>query len=369
MTEQTTRYSRPKFVYLLFGLTLIPLVAWILSERQPLAERIARTVAAHPDAVKNSGINGEVDAYNLSKFLSAVPDHKLEGAFLSTESWFHWALAATSAASAIVLIWLLFDRGGVRFWRAVVLVCITAIIGMAALFALQFVGEMALLDSHVFLDWRKMLLLIVLKIIGGLYYATMYAPEQVPFFVTLGGFVFAVGFFEELLKIVAAAANASEDGRDVDWRTVCWLGLISGIWFGVLEGIFYSSSHYNGVATQEMYVVRFVSCVGLHTIWSGITGLRLARNLKWNNGKIDGRLGYLSWMLRSLAPAVVLHGTYDTFLQRDMPIFALAVAVLSFVLFAWLFESCRRNGLPEKPKDSLNIGGIAPKDWYRRGRR
>ena len=45
--------------------------------------------------------------------------------------------------------------------------------------------------------------------------------------------------------------------------------------FGVSEGITYASSYYNGVEELPIYVVRFVSCVALHAMWSAAAGITL----------------------------------------------------------------------------------------------
>src|SRR5262249_2567443 len=113
---------------------------------------------------------------------------------------------------------------------------------------------------------------------------------------------------------------------------------------------------------------RFVSCVGQHAIWSGSAALLLARR----SCLFDGNSGVLDWISligQAVLPSAILHGLYDTFINRDMPYLVVASAVANFSLFVWLVERTRRYGLPLKQKGPVNIGGIPPKDWFRRGRR
>ena len=43
-----------------------------------------------------------------------------------------------------------------------------------------------------------------------------------------------------------------------------------------------------------------------------------------------------------IAVPMVLHGFYDTLLKKDMNVWALVVALLSFAWFAWHIELARR---------------------------
>jgi RsiW-degrading membrane proteinase PrsW (M82 family) len=56
------------------------------------------------------------------------------------------------------------------------------------------------------------------------------------------------------------------------------VGLLSGIGFGVSEGIHYSSDFYNGVLGADVYCVRFISCVALHAVWSGSAAVFIFRH-------------------------------------------------------------------------------------------
>jgi len=117
---------------------------------------------------------------------------------------------------------------------------------------------------------------------------------------------------------------------------VVW-GLAAGIGFGVSEGITYSTDYYNGISTGGIYVVRFVSCVALHAVWSATNALFM-----WKaQAEFDGIDTWYDWflpLLKMLGASMVLHGLYDTLLKREVEVGALLTAVASFALFFWLYE-------------------------------
>ena len=100
------------------------------------------------------------------------------------------------------------------------------------------------------------------------------------------------------------------------WRAACVVGLASGVGFGVSEGITYSADSYNGIAVGMTYLVRFASCVALHSIWAGAVAIVMNRNQDYTGGDgFDwGDAG--NFILHYLLIAMVLHGLYDTLLKK-----------------------------------------------------
>src|SRR5207248_2459282 len=86
------------------------------------------------------------------------------------------------------------------------------------------------------------------------------------------GFTCGVGLCEELCKAAPLLLHY-HNKAEYTWRTAMLIGLASGIGFGVSEGITYSSDFYNGIDTGGIYLVRFISCVALHAVWSGAAGI------------------------------------------------------------------------------------------------
>jgi RsiW-degrading membrane proteinase PrsW (M82 family) len=118
-------------------------------------------------------------------------------------------------------------------------------------------------------------------------------------------------------------------------------GLASGIGFGVAEGIIYSADFYNGVAAGDVYLVRFVSCVGLHAIWAAAVAVMITRyrdevQRDWDWPQM------LFAVLKVQAVPMVLHGLYDVMLKKGMDFSALLVALFSFVWLAFMIERSRR---------------------------
>ncbi len=154
------------------------------------------------------------------------------------------------------------------------------------------------------------------------------------------GFTFGVGLCEELCKAIPILWHY-RGAASLDVRGAVVWGLAAGVGFGVSEGITYSSDFYNGVSTGGACVVRFVSCVAIHAVWSATTAL-----LAWR-GQADFQAidRWYEWLVLPLAflwPGMVLHGLYDTFLKRGMVFMALAAAAASLALFFWLYgRMCR----------------------------
>ena len=105
-----------------------------------------------------------------------------------------------------------------------------------------------------------------------------------------------------------------------------------GVGFGVSEGITYCGDFYNGIEGADIYWVRFVSCVGLHAIWSASVGIAAYRNQEKFQSDIDLKSLSLD-VLQLVAVPMVLHGLYDALLTKDLQLPALGVAIASF---AWL---------------------------------
>ena len=143
------------------------------------------------------------------------------------------------------------------------------------------------------------------------------------------------------------------------WRGACLWGLASGIGFGVSEGIMYSGGHYNGISGGDIYLVRFVSCVALHAMWAASVGIAIARNLD-DYEQVEDAGGFALFMLRMMAVPMVLHGLYDTLLKKDMNVWALVVALMSFAWFAW----SHRARPPYAPGSGpVQARGTLPASW------
>ena len=157
-----------------------------------------------------------------------------------------------------------------------------------------------------------LMVLYVLVLFIGWSYSSATDPKSafIPSFV---GFTCGVGLCEEVCKALPLILYFRRVGHGV--ARACLWGLASGPGFGVSEGIMYSSSYYNGIAPLESYVVRFVSCVALHAMWSGAVGVLVWKLQETIRGDIGwGRYGLA--VLRLVAVPMGLHGLYDRSSRR-----------------------------------------------------
>jgi RsiW-degrading membrane proteinase PrsW (M82 family) len=140
--------------------------------------------------------------------------------------------------------------------------------------------------------------------------------------------------------------------QDFDWRDACVLGLASGVGFGVAEGIMYSSQYYNGLDAFDIYLVRFISCVALHAVWTAAAAVMVAHNQ--GGFETDEWTDWLVHLIMVIGVPVVLHGLYDTFLKKDMNAYALLTAVASFGWLIFMIERSRGTELDEEADGELS---------------
>jgi RsiW-degrading membrane proteinase PrsW (M82 family) len=269
--------------------------------------------------------------------LDALPEHRIEGAFHARDTAAHWLYALLSAGAFWGLILLLFPLGKAsskQIWIAGIFV---GTIGILLLLGLQWV---AMVTQGTWIRGRGILVILfyIIKFIGYSYQAA--DDPSNGFLLSMLGFTFGVGFCEELCKALPLLWHFKKAGsasQALDVRGAVVWGLAAGIGFGVSEGITYSSDYYNGMSTGGIYVVRFVSCVALHAVWSATNALFLWKSQADFDG-IDTWYGWFVPLLKTLGLSMVLHGLYDTLLKREMEIGALLAAVASFALFFWLYD-------------------------------
>lgn len=331
--------------YWWFALTLVPLVCSLLSEKEDLAARVEKTISAHPEVMDKIDANEESDA----ELFDLLPGGKLDGAHLSRHSWMHWLYALAAAGLFSFLILTLFERGDANVVHVLVVGVTTATVGIFMLLAFQF---MANLTQNLWLRGGGVVMLVfyLVKLIGFSYRAALDPANG--FLASFFGFTLGVGLCEEFTKAAPVFLKLRDsEGDDFGWRAACVWGLASGAGFGIAEGILYSAEHYNGVQTFGIYLVRFISCVGLHAIWTAAVALMI-----WHNQEILGNdMDWAEWgvaVLRVQGVPMILHGLYDTLLKREMNAAALAPAAASFAWLAFLISRSYAAD-PEPDDDAL----------------
>jgi RsiW-degrading membrane proteinase PrsW (M82 family) len=350
VTRETSSPATPPtmgdYLYWLFLLALIPLGLSVLRPKDDIKERFEHTQQAHPEAFKRWS---EGEEPTLDDLLTSLPGERIEGALLPRNTWMHWAYAGLAVVGFLGLIVVMFPSKAINVKNLLLIGAFTGTVGIIMLFAVQIAAE---LTQGLWLRGGGIVTLIfyILKFIGYSYRSAMDPNSN--FMLSFLGFTFGVGLCEELCKalpIVWYYRNFNE----LSWRGACRWGLASGAGFGIAEGIMYSADFYNGVHSGSIYFVRFISCVGLHSIWSASVALTLYRCQETIQGEM--RLhDYFLPLLRILAVAMVFHGVYDTVLKMHLNELALATAVVSFGWLAWQIESLR-----EEDKSALSAAETA----------
>ena len=332
----TSSSSRGReLVYLVLLVTFIPLLISTFKQHDThdFQSRIDKTLDAHPEARAKLA-----DEFTREELCDALPSHKLDDALLARDSWAHWLFALLSAGAFFGAVMLLFKFGTVHPGRLAAIGAFTATAGIFLLLAVQW---LAIHTAGTWIRGRGILVLLfyIVKFIGFSYRCAL--DPDTNFILSFLGFTFGVGMCEELCKSIPILVHYHGPGEKMPWRAACMWGLVSGVGFGVSEGITYSSDFYNGMSGGDIYLVRFISCVALHAIWSGAAAIFI---YKHNNLLTEGE-GILSILLGAAALVsipMVLHGLYDTLLKKDHEFWALATAVVSFAWFAFQVETARR---------------------------
>ena len=206
-----------------------------------------------------------------------------------------WALFFASA----------FRATGIR-WR----------LGVAAYFGTVFVGMTALMIS----------LVLNVELLRDPFVAAKSLWIAIP-----SAIVF-IGFPEELTKALVLFAIWRFAGPLPTLRAFLFYGLISGLGFGIKEGVGYQLGPYAAEAAKTGHfagfylesVLRLTSLPFFHAVWTGI-----AAYLIWFAARLpSARAGLI--VLALLIPATY-HGLYDALVDRST-ILALVVVGLSIVL-------------------------------------
>ena len=330
-----------EYAYLGLIVALMPLVfhVWRPGAESPNG-RIRRAPAAVPaetaeplEALDRSG------KLTLDGILYALPGHKIDDdAHLARDTIVRYVYAAVAVLAFWGLVVLLFPNEGRKGLHLLEIGLATGTIGIVLLLGFQYV---AAATQGMWMRGRGigMVIFLIVKFIGWSYSVADDPDAGEP--LSFVGFTCGVGLCEDLCKFLPLLWYFRRHAR-MGWRGAALWVLASGAGFGVSEGIMYSARYYNGISGADAYVVRFVSCVALHAIWSAGCGITLWRRQESVQGDID-RLPYCLAILRILAVPMILHGLYDTLLKRGAPLAALGTAAVGFVWLVITVEHARRS--------------------------
>ena len=136
-----------------------------------------------------------------------------------------------------------------------------------------------------------------------------YAFTNIAFPFNILGFVLGVGLTEEFVKMLPLLFLVRRAREPLLPQTLVYYGLMSGIAFGVFEGVQYQTT----INTQADYttafllnIARLTSLPFLHALWGGICGYFVGF------ANLYPRYRKSLYVLALTIPAV-LHGLYDSF--------------------------------------------------------
>ena len=141
------------------------------------------------------------------------------------------------------------------------------------------------------------LLFCLVKFIGFSYSCAL--QEGNGFVSSYFGFTLRVGICEELCKILPVIAYLGTAKKST-WQSAC--------------------------------LVRFISCVALHSVWTGAGAVLLYGDQDFVHGGAEGT-DMIATFAMTLGVPVILHGLYGTLLKQEMPVGALVVGLMSV---SWL---------------------------------
>jgi RsiW-degrading membrane proteinase PrsW (M82 family) len=344
-----TKSSTPvwlRHLHWCLALAMIPLALVVLvpgETEEELISRLERAVQSEPETTSDQSADaidaGEqplpfnIEEMTLDEVLARLPGKRLDGALLPRNTWWHWGFAILSVAAYMTFFIFLASDGSARAWHLLGVGAFVATFGILLLMIVQAASTIGLGG-----DGPEALVRMLLTLIGLSYRAAL--DPGIGFVGSFVGFTLGVGLCEEMCKALPLFLYYRFNPRQ-NWRGAFLWGLAAGAGFGVAEGIIYSQDFYNGIVGPGIYLVRFVSCVALHAVWTGTIGIAINR-----------RQGLLQWdpeqwwrmpigIALVIAGPMVLHGLYDTMLKKELDLLALVVAAASFGYLAWTISRLR----------------------------
>lgn len=327
-----------EWAYLFLLVALVPLVIALLTASEDSTKsRLSRSLP--PELQDELDAPDEGTMARIEEYVDTTTAGRIEGALLPRKTIMHWVFAFLAAVFFLWLALVVFPTERERVVPVLLAGAFTGTVGIALLVAVQFI---AAATQGMFLISRNPIIMIVFWVCWAIGFS--YRAALDPSFSFVGsflGYTFGVGLCEEVCKAMPLIWYYRASGR-ASWREARAWGFASGVGFGVAEAVMYSADHYNGFALPGTYAVRFISCITLHAIWSTSVVLFIHKH----QTLVQGHFHWAEWIPRIVvlvAVPMVLHGLYDTALKKDMPLLALAVALVSFAWLAWRIEDARKS--------------------------
>ena len=176
-----------------------------------------------------------------------------------------------------------------------------------------------LMQAIVFVAWDA----LGLPNLNFFYGAT---DQSYPMLLQLIGFTFGVGFTEEFAKMLPLIWLVKKTKKPLVPQTLVFYGLISGLAFGVYEGVQYQMTEnmkLDGSDRFLMNIARLTSLPFIHAIWCAIGGFFISFAVLYP------RYRKALWALALIIPAM-LHGIYDTMCGNGLTAIFVALPLCVF---------------------------------------
>ncbi len=123
------------------------------------------------------------------------------------------------------------------------------------------------------------------------------------------GMLFGVGLHEELCKSAILFWLVRRPGKLLIPQTVVFYGMMSGLGFGIYEGVHYQLNFNRSQGIDDAYflnIARLTSLPFLHAVWTGMAGYFISFAALYPKKR------YGLWVLAVAVPTI-FHATYNTF--------------------------------------------------------
>lgn len=153
-----------------------------------------------------------------------------------------------------------------------------------------------------------------------------YYLKDAAFPVNIVGYVLGVGLPEEFAKILPLLILAGRAKKPILPQTLVYYGLMSGIAFGVWEGVDYQLRVNSALEYTSSFlhnISRLTSLPFMHAIWCGIAGYFVSFAKLYPKYRI-------SLYILALAVPAILHGLYDSFVSINNTLFVIIALIIAF---------------------------------------
>lgn len=155
----------------------------------------------------------------------------------------------------------------------------------------------------------QLFVFVVWDILGLTRFNPFYLLVDVKFPLNIVGYICGVGLTEEMAKAIPLIFIYQRAKEPLLPQTLVYYGLMSGIAFGVFEGVEYQmgiNTELDYTSAFFMNIARLTSLPFLHAIWCGIAGYFIAFANLYPKYR-------LSLFFLAITIPAVLHGLYDAF--------------------------------------------------------